>query len=125
MTRVGRRRASRWRSARARAPRSTSPTSRSSRSRSSPRSATTGINGGDIAPEEPAAERTSFGEVILRGRLEEALCRLNPDAPQAAIVEALRKVTMPEGASLLQNNRPFHRMLRDGVEVESAGKKAR
>lgn len=81
------------------------------------------INGEDIAPEQPAAERTSFGEVILRGRLEEALRRLNPDVPQAAIEEALRKVTVPEGASLLQSNRAFHRMLRDGVEVEIAGKK--
>jgi type I restriction enzyme, R subunit len=81
------------------------------------------INGEDIAPEQPAAERTSFGEVILRGRLEEALRRLNPDVPQAAIEEALRKVTVPEGASLLQSNRAFHRMLRDGVEVEIAGKR--
>lgn len=81
------------------------------------------INGEDIAPEEPAAERASFGEVILRGRLEEAIRRLNPDVPQAAIVEALRKVTVPEGASQLQSNRAFHKMLRDGVEVEIAGKK--
>ena len=81
------------------------------------------INGEDIAPEEPAAERASFGEVILRGRLEEALRRLNPDVSQAAIDEALRKVAVPDGASLLQNNRTFHRLLRDGIEVEIAGKK--
>ncbi|MBA3393279.1 MAG: type I restriction endonuclease subunit R [Deltaproteobacteria bacterium] len=81
------------------------------------------INGEDIAPEEPAAERTSFAEVVLRGRLEEALRRLNPDVPQTAIDEAVRKVTVPDGVSLLQNNRTFHRMLRDGVEVEIAGDK--
>lgn len=81
------------------------------------------INGEDIAPEAPAAERVSFREVILRGRLEEALRRLNPDVPQAAVDEALRRVMVPEGASLLQSNRTFHRMLRDGVEVEIAGKK--
>jgi type I restriction enzyme R subunit len=80
------------------------------------------INGEDIAPEAPASERASFGEVILRGRLEEALRRLNPGAPEAALEEALRKVTVPLGASLLQNNRAFHRMLRDGVEVEIPGK---
>ena len=28
------------------------------------------IHGPDIAPDEPAAERASFGDVVLRGRLE-------------------------------------------------------
>ena len=31
--------------------------------------------GGDIAPEEPAAERENYGEVILAGRLKAALGR--------------------------------------------------
>jgi len=80
------------------------------------------IHGPDTAPEEPAAERSSFGDVVLRGRLEEAIYRLNPDLPEAARRDALRKVLVPESASTLQNNRAFHRMLRDGVEVEIAGK---
>jgi type I restriction enzyme R subunit len=81
------------------------------------------VHGPDIAPDEPASERASFAEVVLRGRLEEALHRLNPEAPPAAVAEALRRVLVPASASLLQNNRAFHRMLRDGVEVEVAGKK--
>ncbi|MEZ4402574.1 MAG: type I restriction endonuclease subunit R [Kofleriaceae bacterium] len=76
------------------------------------------IHGPDIAPDEPAAERTSFGEVVLRGRLEEALYRLNPEAPAAARADALRRVLTTESATVLQNNRAFHRMVRDGVEVE-------
>jgi type I restriction enzyme R subunit len=79
------------------------------------------IHGDDIAPEEPASERATFGDVVLRGRLEEALRRLNPDAPEAAIAAALRRVLVPDAASLLQSNRTFHRLLRDGVEVEVAG----
>ncbi len=79
------------------------------------------IHGPDIAPEEPAAERAGFGDVVLRGRLEEALYRLNPEAPDGARAEALRRVLTPESATVLQNNRAFHRMLRDGVEVEVAG----
>ncbi len=79
------------------------------------------IHGDDIAPDEPASERASFGDVVLRGRLEEALRRLNPEAPEAAIAEALRKVLVPDAASLLQSNRTFHKLLRDGVEVEVAG----
>ncbi len=39
------------------------------------------VFGGDIAPEEPAAERENYGEVILAGRLKDALKRINPKCP--------------------------------------------
>jgi type I restriction enzyme R subunit len=35
-------------------------------------------HGPQLAPGEPAAERESFGEVVLVGRLREAIRRLNP-----------------------------------------------
>ena len=34
-----------------------------------------------MAPGEPAAERTGYGEVVLAGRLGHALRRLNPGLP--------------------------------------------
>ena len=37
-----------------------------------------------LAPGELAAERDSFGEVVLVGRLCEAIRRLNPAIPDAA-----------------------------------------
>ena len=37
-------------------------------------------HGPQLAPGEPAAERDSFGEVVLVGRLREAILRLNPAA---------------------------------------------
>ncbi len=74
--------------------------------------------GPDIAPGEAAAERTSFADVILIGRLQDAIQRLNPQIPAEAQEEALRKVVRLDTASLIGNNRAFHRMLRDGVEVE-------
>src|SRR5262245_60322338 len=80
------------------------------------------VHGPDIAPDEPASERATYEDVVLRGRLEEALHRFNPEVPPAAIQEALRRILVPESASLLQSNRAFHKMLRDGVEVEVAGK---
>ena len=43
-------------------------------------------NGLLIAPGEPAAERVSFGEVVLVGRLREAIWRLNPAMPEVAQV---------------------------------------
>ena len=75
-------------------------------------------HGPHLAPGEPAAERDSFGEVVLVGRLREAIRRLNPAIPEEAREEALRKVLRVGTPSLTQTNRAFHRMLRDGVPVE-------
>ncbi|MFZ2642096.1 MAG: type I restriction endonuclease subunit R [Verrucomicrobiia bacterium] len=75
-------------------------------------------HGERIAPGEPAAERKTFGDVVLVERLREAIRRLNPAIPNEAREEALRKVLRVATPSLTQTNRAFHHMLRDGVEVE-------
>ncbi len=75
-------------------------------------------HGPHLAPGEPAAERDSFGEVVLVGRLRAALRRLNGAIPVEAREEALRKVLRVGTPALVQTNRAFHRMLRDGVDVE-------
>ncbi|MFM8323964.1 MAG: type I restriction endonuclease, partial [Pirellulaceae bacterium] len=74
--------------------------------------------GPHIAPGEPAAERNSYGEVVLVERLREAIRRLNPAIPEDAREEALRKVLRVGTPALVQTNRAFHQMLRDGVPVE-------
>ncbi|BBP05156.1 hypothetical protein TPL01_10370 [Sulfuriferula plumbiphila] len=71
-----------------------------------------------MAPGEPAAERDSFGDVVLAGRLREAIRRLNPAIPEEAREDALRKVLRVGTPSLNQTNHTFHAMLRDGVPVE-------
>ncbi|MCO6457900.1 MAG: type I restriction endonuclease subunit R [Pirellulaceae bacterium] len=76
------------------------------------------LHGPHIAPGEPAAERESFGDVVLVGRLRDAIDRLNPDIPHEAREDALRKVLRPESPSLIGNNRAFHGQLRDSVVVE-------
>jgi len=75
-------------------------------------------HGPHLAPGEPAAERDGFGEVVLVGRLREAIRRLNAAIPGEAREEALRKVLRVGTPALTQTNRAFHRMLRDGVPVE-------
>ncbi len=75
-------------------------------------------HGPHLAPGESAAERDSFGEVVLVGRLREAIRRLNPAIPEEAREEALRKVLRVGTPALVQTNRAFHRMLRDGIPVE-------
>lgn len=64
------------------------------------------------------AERESYGEVVLTGRLTRALQRLNPIETQDAVSEALRSLLTPAGGSLLLTNQAMHRLLVDGVEVE-------
>ena len=71
-----------------------------------------------LAPGEIAAERKSFDDVALNGRLRDAIAKLNPTVPSDARQEALRKVLRHDAPSLVANNRAFHRMLRDGVPVE-------
>ena len=76
------------------------------------------LHGPNIAPDTPAAERADYGEVVLTTRLQSALARLNPDLPDDALEDALRRLTRPAGPTLETRNRDFHRMLVAGVTVE-------
>ena len=71
-----------------------------------------------LAPGEIATERSSFTDVLLVGRLRDAIARLNSVIPSDAREEALRKLLRHDAPSLVGNNRAFHRMLRDGIPVE-------
>jgi type I restriction enzyme R subunit len=60
-------------------------------------------HGPHLAPGEPAAERDSFGEVVLVGRLREAIRRLNPAIPEDASARALpadRRATLANSATV-------------------------
>ncbi len=71
-----------------------------------------------LTPALSHGERESYSDVVLVGRLREAIRRLNPAIPEEAREEALRKVLRVGTPALVQTNRAFHRMLRDGVLVE-------
>ena len=76
------------------------------------------LHGPDIAPDTPDAERSSYKETVLTRRLQDAVANLNPNIPADAQEEAIRKVLNPDSPALFQNNRAFHEMLVDGIEVE-------
>lgn len=76
------------------------------------------LHGPDIAPDAPNAERSTYKEVVLTNRLRDAVSRLNPNIPTDTQQEAIRKVLNPDSPALVQNNRAFHLMLIDGIEVE-------
>ena len=74
--------------------------------------------GPDISPDGAALEREDYDQVVLLGRLQTALENINPNIPPDTIREAARKITRAESPSLIENNRRFHRMLTDSVDVE-------
>jgi type I restriction enzyme, R subunit len=53
--------------------------------------------------------------VVLKGRLAEAVRRLNPKLPESAVEEVVHVVTKSEPPSLVQSNRAFHKYPMDGV----------
>jgi type I restriction enzyme R subunit len=71
-----------------------------------------------IAPGEPAAERADYKQVFLFDRLQTKLEDLNPKIPLEGIAEALRKIRLISHPTLIENNRAFHRLLVEGVDVE-------
>ena len=75
------------------------------------------IYGPDIAPDTAMAERQRYDEVLLVGRLEKALSRINPSIPQAQLQTALKEVQRIHSPDLLTNNETFHRLLTEGVTV--------
>ena len=76
------------------------------------------LPGSQLAPGDPSAERESFSDVVLVGRLREAMRQFNPAIPADGREEAMRKLLRLATPSLLQTNRAFHRLLREGVPVE-------
>jgi type I restriction enzyme R subunit len=81
-----------------------------------------GVKGGpEIAPDSAAPERSSYGDVVLSGRLAQAVGRLNPAIPEGAHADALRQIRQIEYPGLIEENRRLHRFLVEGVPVEFYG----
>lgn len=63
--------------------------------------------------------RTDTTEAVLVRDLRAALKRLNPELPEKAIEDALRKLTEYDvSRSMVQHNREFYTLVRNGVPVE-------
>ena len=76
------------------------------------------LHGPTIAPEGEHPERSSYQQVLLPGRLREAIDRLNPQIPGTAREDALRQVLDLGIPALLSANRHFHKLLVGGVPVQ-------
>ncbi len=71
----------------------------------------------DVAPDSANPERESFAEVLLLSRLRNAVARINPTLPAAALDEAIKTIQRISSPELLANNEAFHRLLTEGVNV--------
>ncbi|MBE9041778.1 type I restriction endonuclease subunit R, partial [Oscillatoriales cyanobacterium LEGE 11467] len=76
------------------------------------------LSGDQIAPKAPTSERQTYADTILVERLQTALEVINPTIPFAAIEEAIGKITRTDSPNLIENNRRFHKLLTEGVDVE-------
>jgi type I restriction enzyme R subunit len=81
--------------------------------------------GRNIEPEGQLQERDSFSDVILKDRLYHSIVSLNPDIPDSAIEDAIRKLTRQDSPNLYLNNHQFHKYLVEGVPVEFQGEAGR
>ncbi len=75
------------------------------------------VYGPEVAPDSLNAERENFTDVILLTRLRQAVTRINPTLPPAALDEAIKTIQRISSPELLVNNESFHRLLTEGVNV--------
>ena len=75
------------------------------------------INGVHLAPDAGDIERTSFEEVVLKQRLENAVRRINPTIPTDAQQDAVKQILRIASPDVLSNNETFHRLLTEGIPV--------
>ena len=75
-------------------------------------------SGIDIGPDSDAAERASYGDVLLPGRVKAAISRLNPALDGEARADVLAKLIQVATPLLVEENRRLHRYLVEGVPVQ-------
>ena len=76
------------------------------------------LYGPEIAPGEPAAERESYREVLLEGRLRTAVERLNPGLSAAEVSDVVGTLRRPESVDVKAENWRAYFMLTTGVPFE-------
>ncbi|MCC6334280.1 MAG: type I restriction endonuclease subunit R, partial [Myxococcales bacterium] len=74
--------------------------------------------GPSIGPGEPAEERKTYADVVLDGRLRDALARLNPTVSSEGLDEAFRKLTRISSPQPVDANHELHDYLVNGISVE-------
>ena len=69
-------------------------------------------NGRELAP--GSGERDNWRDIVLRGRLLNALRNLNPEVPDEYLQQAMSEVITPQSQSAIAENRRLHEILVEG-----------
>ena len=78
------------------------------------------VFGPDISLGGDYEERLDYREVVLGIRVKDALFRINKGIPAEALEEAYRRIITFNSPMLEENNRSFHRLLTEGIDVSFA-----
>ena len=78
------------------------------------------VFGPDISLGGDYEERLDYREVVLSNRVKDALFRINKGIPAEALEEAYRRIITFNSPMLEENNRSFHRLLTEGIDVSFA-----
>lgn len=70
------------------------------------------VNGKELAP--GSGERENWRDIVLRGRLLNALRNLNPGVPDGYLRQAMAEVITPQSQSAIAENRRLHEVLVEG-----------
>ena len=73
--------------------------------------------GPDIAYDGYSPERNNYKDVILEQRVKDALFSINRNLPEEALEEAYRKIITFNSPVLVDNNKEFHKLLVEGIDV--------
>ena len=73
--------------------------------------------GPDISLGGDYQERTDYREVILPSRVKDALFKINRGLPREALEDAYRQLTTFNSPMVVENNKYFHQLITEGVEV--------
>src|ERR1700730_2269545 len=74
-------------------------------------------NGLEIGPDGGAAERASYGDVLLVARVHAAIAKLNPALSGETRAEVFDQILRATTPSLVEENRRLHQFLVEGVPV--------
>lgn len=73
--------------------------------------------GPDIAYDGDSPERNNYKDVILEQRVKDALFNINRNLPEEALDEAYKKIINFNSPILIENNKEFHKLLVEGIDV--------
>jgi type I restriction enzyme R subunit len=79
------------------------------------------LSGPILASDGAVPERSSYDQVVLTGRLRDAVGRINPDVPPAGIDQAIKQLLRAESQNALAENERVHALITSGVPIEHRG----